>query len=134
MSKKSKAVERGDKTKTILLVIASVIIISTAQVLMKNGMSMIDIPGIGSLLNLYYLIQIGTNPYVVGGLLMYGFALILWLGAMSRADVSFILPLLSTGYILTTIFAMLFLHEQVTILRWVGVSFIFAGSFFVGGS
>ena len=129
----SKVKEKG-KTKTIILVLVSVLIISTAQVLMKNGMNMITLDGLSSLLNLYNLIKIISNPYVLGGLIMYGLALVLWLGAMSRADVSFIYPLLSTGYILTTIFAIVFLSEQVSLFRWIGIGFIFAGTFFIGKS
>ena len=129
----SKVKEKG-KTKPIILVLVSVLIISTAQVLMKNGMNMITLDGLSSLLNLYNLIKIISNPYVLGGLIMYGLALVLWLGAMSRADVSFIYPLLSTGYILTTIFAIVFLSEQVSLFRWIGIGFIFAGTFFIGKS
>ncbi|HLC99122.1 MAG TPA: EamA family transporter [Candidatus Nanoarchaeia archaeon] len=129
----SKVKEKG-KTKTIILVLVSVLIISTAQVLMKNGMNMITLDGLSSLLNLYNLIKIISNPYVLGGLIMYSLALVLWLGAMSRADVSFIYPLLSTGYILTTIFAIVFLSEQVSLFRWIGIGFIFAGTFFIGKS
>ena|SRR3989344_3538607 len=129
----SKVKEKG-KTKTIILVLVSVLIISTAQVLMKNGMNMITLDGLSSILNLYNLIKIISNPYVLGGLIMYGLALVLWLGAMSRADVSFIYPLLSTGYILTTIFAIVFLSEQVSLFRWIGIGFIFAGTFFIGKS
>ena len=129
----SKVKEKG-KTKTIILVLVSVLIISTAQVLMKNGMNMITLDGLSSILNLYNLIKIISNPYVLGGLIMYSLALVLWLGAMSRADVSFIYPLLSTGYILTTIFAIVFLSEQVSLFRWIGIGFIFAGTFFIGKS
>ena len=126
--------EMKDKKKVILTVLASVLIISTAQILMKTGMNTIQLEGLDSLLNLYNFVVIFTNPYVLTGFIMYGFAMILWLGAMSRADVSFIYPLLSTGYILTTLFAIIFLHEQVVMLRWLGVGLIFAGSFFIGKS
>lgn len=128
------AAERESKKKTITLVLVSVIIISTAQILMKTGMSSITLKGLSSLLNIYNLVVMFTNPYVLGGFIMYGIALILWLGAMSRADVSFIYPMLSTGYILTTIFAIILLGEQVSLARWLGVGFIFAGSFFIGKS
>ena len=126
--------EKREKTKAIALVLVSVFIISTAQILMKKGMSSISLAGLGSLISIPNLMVIFTNTYVLTGLFMYFIALILWLGAMSRADVSFIYPLLSTGYIITTIFAIIFLNENVSLIRWVGVGFIFAGSFFIGKS
>lgn len=126
--------EQKEKKRAIVLVLASVLIISVGQILMKKGMSTITLRGISSMLDISNLINIFTNPYVLGGFIIYGFAMMLWLGAMSRADVSFIYPLLSTGYILTTIFAIIFLSENVSVFRWIGIGFIFAGSFFVGRS
>lgn len=47
---------------------------------------------------------------------------------MSKADVSFIWPLTSVGLVLTTLAAKLFLHEEVSVVRWMGVILIMVGS------
>ena len=126
--------EMDGRTKTLILVFTTVILVSVGQIMMKKGMSTIALKSLASVIEINNLITIFSNPYVFGGFVIYGFSMILWLSAMSRADVSFIFPLLSTGYILTTIFARFFLGEHVSIIKWLSIGFIFAGSFFVGKS
>lgn len=46
---------------------------------------------------------------------------------LSLSDVSFIIPLTSLGYVLTPVFAHLFLNETIPPLRWAGISLICAG-------
>src|SRR6185503_12920138 len=47
---------------------------------------------------------------------------------MSRGDVSFVWPLTSLGFVLTTLAAKFILHEHVSGLRWGGVLLIVAGA------
>jgi len=54
------------------------------------------------------------------------FASLLFL--MSRSDVSFIWPLTSLGFVLTTLAAKFILHEHVSAVRWSGVFLIVTGA------
>jgi len=47
---------------------------------------------------------------------------------MSKADVSFVWPLTSLSFVVTTIAAKIYLHEEVSGERWAGVCLIMAGS------
>lgn len=47
---------------------------------------------------------------------------------MSRGDVSFVWPLTSIGFVLTTFAARWILQEEVSLLRWFGVSLIVLGA------
>ena len=47
---------------------------------------------------------------------------------MSRGDVSFVWPLTSLGFVLTTLAAKFYLHENVSGLRWGGVLLIVLGA------
>ena len=47
---------------------------------------------------------------------------------MSRGDVSFVWPLTSLGFVLTTLAAKLVLREEVSLLRWFGVCLIVLGA------
>jgi uncharacterized membrane protein len=62
--------------------------------------------------------------------------LILWLLSrmtlLSWADLSFVLPLTSLGYVLAAIFGKVFLNETVTGTHWVGTGLIFVGTTIVG--
>lgn len=54
------------------------------------------------------------------------FGTILYL--MSQAQVSFVWPMTSLGFVFTTLAAWLILHEQIVPLRWVGVLLIVVGA------
>ncbi len=72
------------------------------------------------------------DPWVALGVGM----LILWLlsqmALLSWADLSYVLPVTSVGYVLTAVTAWLFLNEQISPARWAGVTLIMAGVAFVG--
>jgi uncharacterized membrane protein len=50
-----------------------------------------------------------------------------WLFALSRASLSFAYPFAALSYVLIVLFSVLVLHEDVPVLRWVGVAFIVTG-------
>ena len=74
------------------------------------------------------------SPYVAGGIVL----LILWLltrmTLLSWADLSFVLPLTSVGYILSAVFGNVFLNESISAIHWTGTILIFAGTALVGGT
>ncbi|MGH9667887.1 MAG: EamA family transporter [Bryobacteraceae bacterium] len=72
------------------------------------------------------------SPWVLLGVVL----LILWLLArmalLSWADLSYVLPLTSLGYVLTALMGRLFLNERVSWARWSGTLLIVAGTAIVG--
>ena len=116
----------------LTLVLICVFAGASAQICFKHGMSNIEeINSFDGLLNLKTILSIATNNYIIVGMFLYGTAFILWLGALSTLDVSYMYPLLSLGYVLTAIFAFVFIHESISLLRWTGVLLIFIGSFLI---
>ena len=77
-------------------------------------------------------IQAIFTPWVALGITL----LIVWLlsrmALLSWADLSYVLPVTSVGYVLTAVSAWLFLNEQISPARWAGVTLIMAGVAFVG--
>jgi uncharacterized membrane protein len=73
-----------------------------------------------------------TNPWVALGVGL----LILWLFShmvlLSWADLSYVLPVTSIGYVLVTVTGRFFLHETVSEMRWCGVFLIVIGVMLVG--
>jgi uncharacterized membrane protein len=53
---------------------------------------------------------------------------------LSVADLSFVLPLTATGYIISAMLGKVFLGEDVGSNRWVGTCMIFAGVVLVGST
>lgn len=72
------------------------------------------------------------NPWVGAGVLL----LILWLlsrmALLSWADLSYVLPVTSAGYVVSALMGQFFLGEQISISRWSGTLLIAAGISLVG--
>lgn len=72
------------------------------------------------------------SPWVLAGVAL----LILWtltrMALLSRADLTFVLPVTAVGYPLNSLAGALFLHEQITPQRWLGTALIVAGAVLVG--
>ena len=77
------------------------------------------------------LILAVLNPSVALGIvLLLGF-FASYMTALSWADLTYVLPATSLGYVLLTLIAKFYLHETVTTSRWIGVLLISAGVGFV---
>ena len=72
------------------------------------------------------------DPWVALGVIL----LVVWLLSqmllLSWADLSYVLPVTSIGYVLTAVSGRLFLGEQISTARWAGVALIMAGVVLVG--
>jgi drug/metabolite transporter (DMT)-like permease len=64
--------------------------------------------------------------------------LILWLACrmalLSWADLSYVLPVTSVGYVLVALAGRIMLNEQISAKRWLGILLIMGGVALVGGS
>jgi drug/metabolite transporter (DMT)-like permease len=71
------------------------------------------------------------TPWVgIGIILLIGF-FASYLTALSFADLTYVLPATSVGYILMALLARFFLHEQISVYRWAGIALIALGVGFV---
>ncbi len=68
-----------------------------------------------------------TNINFLLGLSLQTTFFILFLTLLSRADLSYVLPVTSFSYILTAILAMLMLKEEISARRWFGILLICFG-------
>jgi multidrug transporter EmrE-like cation transporter len=119
----------------MILVLICIMAGAFGQISLKQGMSGLNkINSIDDLLNLKLLFSILENKYIILGIILYGFALILWLAAMSTLDVSFMYPLLSLAYVVVAIFAVVFLGEVITASRWLGIVLVIVGSILIVAS
>jgi len=79
-------------------------------------------------------VELLLNPWVTIGISL----LILWafsrMTLLSWADLSYVLPLTASGYVLTVLAGRVFLAEQVSWQRWAGSFLIVAGASLVGGT
>lgn len=113
------------------LVLAGVTICgATGDSLLSRGMK--DVGSI-SLAQLPHVILAILNPWVaLGVLFLLGF-FAAYMTALSWADLTYVLPATSLGYVLLALIARFMLHENVTPTRWLGILLISAGVGLVAG-
>ena len=116
----------------LILVLVCIFCAAGGQTALKSGMNQVgEIGSLGQLFNLGTLFHIFTNPRVLAGISLYVISLVLWLGALSTLNVSFMYPLLSLSYVITAIIAFVFLKESITLLHWAGISLVVGGCFLI---
>jgi len=71
------------------------------------------------------------TPWVAAGVLLLLACFASYLTALSFADLTYVLPATSVGYILMALLARFFLHEQISPYRWAGIALIALGVGFV---
>jgi drug/metabolite transporter (DMT)-like permease len=73
------------------------------------------------------------NPWVALGIIFLLGFFAAYMTALSWADLTYVLPATSLGYVLLALIAKFLLHEDVTMTRWLGILLISAGVGFVTG-
>src|SRR6476619_3232457 len=71
------------------------------------------------------------HPWVALGILFLLGFFAAYMTALSWADLTYVLPATSLGYVLLALIAKFLLHERVTTTRWLGIALISAGVGFV---
>lgn len=115
--------------KLLVILFISLVLEAIGVVFLNKGLKQIGDMERVCVSEVARVVQSGiTNPNVLLGVffeaLFFGGLLML----MSKSDVSFLWPLTSLGFVLTTLAAKIFLHEQVSVLRWAGVMLIVLGA------
>ena len=74
-----------------------------------------------------FLKLVFSSPFLWVGLLTVAAVFIIWSMVLSKIDLSVAVPIASFSYILVPVVSIIFLHEQITALRWLGIFFVLAG-------
>ncbi len=107
---------------------------STAHLFLKKGMmehGLLNVKA-NSILSLAW--TVGTNIWVLAGMLLHVSALIVWLWALSKVDISFAYPFLALGYVLVSAMAWFWLGEELNTIRLFGMAIIIFGIFVLAKS
>src|SRR5579871_5159735 len=73
------------------------------------------------------------NPYVALGIVLLMMFYISYLASLSWADLSYIMPATTFGYVLTALLAHFMLGEAIPLTRWIGILMITLGVGFIAG-
>lgn len=121
--------QRRAKFKTFFLALAVVLFSAAGNVLLAWGMKHVpEAMGFDPLGYLHAML----SPVVALGIALLMLWLLTRMTLMSWADLSFVLPVTSFGYVMAAILGKFCLGEVITWRGWAGIFFIFAGSLIVG--
>lgn len=115
--------------KTRELTLAVIVTQVIGNVSLSRGMH--HIGNVVSLSPLPYLRAI-ANPWVACGVIILAIWMISDLALLSRADLSYVLPVTAVSYVLIAILGHFLLDERITRTRWIGIVVITLGVMLVG--
>jgi len=101
---------------------------STAHVVLKKGVSSLEqsySSQSNSFIDTAWITA--TNVWILGGMTLHVGALVVWLWALSRVDITFAYPFLALGYVLVSLMAWFWLGETLTQTRVAGMMIIIIG-------
>jgi drug/metabolite transporter (DMT)-like permease len=116
-------------TRIIAILLVALVVEAVGIVFLGAGLKEIKRPAALNASGIAQLLKSGaTNRNLLVGVFLEAvfFAALLYL--LSQRDVSFVWPLTSLGFIITTLAARFILHEQVHAIRWSGVLLIVLGA------
>lgn len=120
--------------KVFLLIVLNDLIDTVAQVFMKKGLIQTGIDHV----NLSNIIEFATksvsSPILWLGIFIFALNFFVWIAILYKVDLSIAMPVGSFCYIFIPICAMIFLHENIGLVRWAGIICIVLGIHFVAQS
>jgi drug/metabolite transporter (DMT)-like permease len=114
------------------MILTMVVCANTGDLLLKHGMTQIGAVQVSASGLMHAFVMTVTSSTIwLGILFLMGF-MISYMTALSWADYSYVMPAGAFGYAALTLLAVVFLHEHVSPVRWLGVILICVGVLLVG--
>lgn len=117
------------------LLVLSVAFNVTANILLKTGV--VKTGGISAETTniIANILKVAISPYIITGLVLYGFSFLIWLRVLTFNDLSRSYPIFATiVFLMTTLGSVIFLKENITFIRVIGTAVMLTGIFIVARS
>lgn len=111
-----------------LILLAVMLTASVGDTLLSHGMTQVGPVSLHHLGTLFIALK---NPWVICGILMLLGFFASYLTALSWADLTFVLPSTAFGYVVVALLSRFWLHEHISLYRWLGILLIVCGVGFV---
>nr|WP_158945430.1 EamA family transporter [Granulicella sp. S190] len=111
-----------------LILVAVMLGASIGDTLLSTGMKHIGPVSLNHLSALFFALK---NAWIIAGIVVLLGFMACYMTALSWADITFVLPATAFGNVIVTVLSRFWLHEQVSLSRWLGVALIVIGVGFV---
>lgn len=119
------------KASQYAILVCVMLTASVGDTLISRGMRQIgpvDLHHLGLLWHALF------NPYVVVGIILLIGFFASYMTALSFADLTFVMPATAFGYVVVALLSRFWLHEHLSIYRWIGILLITSAVGFVANS
>lgn len=123
-----------NSASNILILLTSICMSSTAHVFLKRGAVILKQPIFIDAQLFNKVLILATTPWIITGMLLHMCALVVWVWALSRVDITFAYPFLALGFVIVSLMAYFWLGESLPFLRIVGMVIIVLGILVIGKS
>lgn len=114
--------------KTALILAAVVLTNAAGNVMLSYGMKQLgDISALPPPEMAVAAVRAMFHPWVAAGMALLILFLLTYMTALSRADLSYVLPATAVGYIIVALLSHFLLHESLDGARWAGTALIALG-------
>lgn len=114
--------------KIIIFLIFIELLETFSQLCFKGSVISINQPQMANVIDVINFIKaVIPSVFLWLGLFAVLIIFISWATVLSKVDLSVAVPVCSFSYITVPIVSMIFFHEQISILRWLGICLILAG-------
>jgi drug/metabolite transporter (DMT)-like permease len=121
--------------KLLSILIVGLVFESAGVILLKKGMIHIgEVQGINAAEILRIVKAGAVNPQILLGVFFEALFFLCLVILMSKSDISFLWPLTALSFVFATFAAIIFLGENVSPVRWIGVILIVVGAAFISYS
>ena len=117
----------------ILGILISIMMGAVGQIFIKKGLN--DLGGLDFSIGLVSsYARMFFSPSILVGIVVYFCGVFFWLYGLSKVELSYAFPFVSLSYLVVFILSWLFLGENISLLRWIGLATICFGVYMVGRS
>lgn len=117
--------------KDILLLFGGIVAGAFGANLLKRGLVQVEFH---QLFSLNTITGVFTNSSILLGLFLYLIPTVIIMYLLTKYPVSFVQPFLALTYVITPIIAFIWLKEEISLMRIIGISIIIIGVIFVAKS
>jgi len=121
------------RIRTLVVLALAILANGAGNLSLSHGMKAVGPPEAWTLPGLWAVLgtALSSAPVMAGGLLLLMF-FVLFLSLLSWADLSYVLPMISSCFIVSALLGHLVLGEQVSHVRWAGIALVSIGVLLVG--
>ena len=113
--------------KDFLYILSTVLLTVYGQLVFKWQIAKAGALPITTPDRVFFLLRLVINPWIMSGIAGGIFAMLCWMAAMTKFELSYAYPFMSLAFVLVLLLSALLFHETVTVTKVVGVLFIVMG-------